>query len=88
MRHVITYDIRKDKRRTRLFHLLESYGAWKQYSVFEMELTSVQRVQIEARINNIIDDEDHVRIYALCDRCTKQIIELGSINSKKSDNVI
>lgn len=35
MRIVVTYDISKDKVRNRVFRILEGYGAWKQYSIFD-----------------------------------------------------
>lgn len=88
VRLVITYDISEDKIRTRLFRLLERYGAWKQYSVFEMEITPVQRVKIEHSIRSLIGASDKVRIYVLCERCQNQIVNLGESSPERMENVI
>ncbi|MGB9929177.1 MAG: CRISPR-associated endonuclease Cas2, partial [Methanosarcina sp.] len=41
MRLVVTYDISDNKIRNRIYKILEKYGAWKQYSVFELDITAV-----------------------------------------------
>lgn len=88
IRIVITYDIRKDKVRNKLFKLLERYGAWKQYSVFEMNLNAVQKVKLEHSIRDIIEDTDRVRMYSLCKRCVPLITELGEKSPERMNNVI
>lgn len=88
MRLVVTYDISKDKIRNRVFRILESYGAWKQYSVFELEITDVQRVQLEEKIRSAIESHDRVRIYELCTRCIGKITELGEQSPESLSNVV
>lgn len=88
MRLVVTYDISKDKIRNRVFRILEGYGAWKQYSVFELEITDVQRVQLEEKIRNTIETHDRVRIYELCARCIGKITELGEQSPESLPNVV
>ena len=55
MRLAITYDISDNRTRTRVFKILESYGAWKQYSVFELEVSDIMRLQMEDEIKAEID---------------------------------
>ena len=88
MRLAVTYDISKDKIRTRVFKILERYGAWRQYSVFELEINDIQRLNMENEIKAQIEAEDKVRIYQLCERCVGNITDLGSKPPEKKSNVI
>jgi len=88
MRLAITYDISEDKIRTRVFRILEKYGAWKQYSVFELEINRVQRVQLEDEIGAVIGAGDKVRVYQLCERCVRDIVDLGEPSPERASNVI
>jgi CRISPR-associated protein Cas2 len=88
LRLAITYDISEDKIRTRVFRILEKYGAWKQYSVFELEVSEVQRVYLENEIRSVIEASDRVRIYQLCERCVKNIVDLGETSPDRMSNVI
>jgi len=90
MRLAIAYDISEDKIRNNVYKILESYGAWKQYSVFELEITRTQRVEMEDNLNDEIEEGDKVRIYELCSRCKDNIVELGkdSQDEEKESNVV
>ncbi|ABK15330.1 MAG: CRISPR-associated endonuclease Cas2 [Methanothrix sp.] len=88
MRLAVTYDISDNRIRTRVFRILESYGAWKQYSVFELEISDVQRLEMEAKIKSVIKPGDKVRIYELCERCVGAIVEIGEKSPTRKSNVI
>lgn len=88
MRIVVTYDISKDKVRNRVFRILEGYGAWKQYSIFELEINDVQRVQMEEKIRSAISSHDRVRIYELCARCVGKIKDIGEKSPESLSNVV
>jgi CRISPR-associated protein Cas2 len=88
MRLAITYDISDNRTRTRVFKILESYGAWKQYSVFELEVSDIMRLQMEDEIKAEIDTGDKVRIYELCERCVGGITDLGQKAPEKKSNVV
>lgn len=88
LRIVVTYDISKDKVRKKVFRILESYGAWKQYSVFELELTDIQLVQLKVKIQNVIEEHDKVRIYELCRSCVGKILEIGERSPERVSNVV
>ena len=45
MFYVVAYDIRDDRRRTRVAKILEDFGDRAQYSVFEMELDRPERIK-------------------------------------------
>jgi len=88
MRIVVTYDVSKNKIRTKIFRILESYGAWKQYSVFELELTDVQLVQMKIKIKAVIEKHDKVRFYEICERCKGKIVEIGETSPDTIPNVV
>lgn len=64
--YLISYDVSDDKRRTRLFKLLEGEGDHVQYSVFLCELTPAESASLRAAMTEIIHDrEDQVLILDL-----------------------
>lgn len=88
VRIVVAYDIKKNTIRNKVFRLLESYGAWKQYSVFELEVTAVHRVALFHRIPELIEDSDRVRIYELCAHCQEKITEFGEGSPETMNPVV
>lgn len=90
MHYVITYDITSDGRRRRVYRALERYGAWRQYSVFEAELTATQRVELESDLKDEIDGSagDRIRIYRLCNACEGEVTDLGHDPPDEQSNVI
>ena len=64
--YLVSYDVADDKRRTRLFKLLEGEGDHAQYSVFFCELNQAELGGLRAAITEIIHDrEDQVLILDL-----------------------
>ena len=64
--YLITYDISSDKRRTKLFNMLQGEGDHAQYSVFFCELNAMELASLRARITQTIHDrEDQVLILDL-----------------------
>lgn len=90
MRLAITYDISDDTNRRRVYRTLERYGAWKQYSVFELEISKTDRVELEDELESHIapSDGDRIRIYRLCESCLEATTDLGSARSDEQSNVI
>jgi len=74
MRCLISYDIVSNKRRQRVAKILLGYAYRVQRSVFEGIFS---RKEFEECIEKLIDviekDEDSIRVYQLCDRCSKKI---------------
>ena len=62
---VVVYDIPDDRRRLKVFNLLESYGRRVQYSVFECFLNEKQLKQMYGSIKKLAkpNDGDNVRAY-------------------------
>ena len=88
MRLAVAYDISENRIRTRVFKILERYGAWRQYSVFEIEISDIQRLQMEDEIKTVIKPGDKVRIYELYERCVGAITDLGEKLPEKRSNIV
>lgn len=76
--YVIIYDIKNDKRRTKIFKTLKEFISPVQYSVFEGFLSQENLVKliylIKSQINN---KEDSVCIYQQCADCRKKTSRFG-----------
>ena len=71
---VLSYDVRDDRRRTRLAHALKDFGERVQYSVFEFQLDDKALDNLRTRVSRLIDpEEDSVRIYRLCRECERNV---------------
>lgn len=77
-RYLITYDIPKTKRRTKIHDLLQGYGFRVNDSVFEITIPASQIKALTARLDMLIKPkEDSVRVYPLCIACAKSAFALG-----------
>jgi len=90
VRLAITYDVSDDSNRRRVYRTLERYGAWRQYSVFEVDVSKAERVELEDELSNQIDesDGDRVRVYRLCESCLDDITDIGSDPPDDQSNVV
>lgn len=79
MNVLITYDISEDKRRTKIFNILKSYGQWVQLSVFECpNLTDTQYAKLRSRLSKLIKpNSDSIRFYFLCGACLCKVERIG-----------
>lgn len=86
----VAYDISDDSNRRSVYRTLRQYGAWQQYSVFELEVTKTQRVELEDKLESQIDssDGDRVRIYRLCNACLDATTDIGSDPPDEQSNVV
>ncbi|ODR80898.1 CRISPR-associated endonuclease Cas2 [Haladaptatus sp. W1] len=90
MRLAVTYDVSDDANRRRVYRTLQRYGAWRQYSVFEVDVSKTERVKLEDELAEQINekDGDRVRIYRLCESCLSDITDLGTEPPDDQSNVI
>lgn len=71
---VIAYDVRDDKRRTKVVKVLEHYGIRVNFSVFECVMTLSQYKLMKDKLREVSDaKEDHILIYPLCIDCFSKI---------------
>jgi len=90
MRLVVAYDVSADSNRRQVYQTLQRYGAWKQFSVFELNVTKTERVELEDELESHIDpdDGDRIRIYRLCNSCVDDVSNLGSDHPDEQSNVL
>lgn len=90
MRLAIAYDVSDDANRRRVYRTLERYGAWQQYSVFELDVTKAERVELEDELASHIEpaDGDRIRIYRLCDACVDATTDIGNEPPDEQSNVL
>jgi len=70
---VVSYDIADDRRRRRIFKLMQDYGSRVQYSVFECLLDDTQFRELRRQVKALIrPKEDNVRYYPLCAGCREK----------------
>jgi len=90
MRLVVAYDVSDDANRRRVYRTLQRYGAWKQFSVFELEISKTERVELEDELEAHIDagDGDRIRLYRLCDACVDNVSNLGAEDPGEQSNIV
>ena len=90
MRLAIAYDVSSDANRRRVYRTLQRYGAWKQYSVFEVDVNKTERVELEDELESHIEpaDGDRIRIYRLCSSCLDNTTDLGVEPPDEQSNVL
>jgi CRISPR-associated protein Cas2 len=78
MLYVVIYDIVDDKRRRRVFNLLEGYGLRVQFSAFECVLSDAKFVELQGRLRKVVKmDEDSVRFYPISRHTLGQVVIWG-----------
>lgn len=82
---LITYDIEKDRTRTRLAHRLKDFGRRVQYSVFEADITEHELPRLRRRLARVkLGEHDSIRLYRICGEC-KQDIQIWGIGEVTQD---
>ena len=78
--YIVTYDISDPKRWRRVFSVMNGFGEWLQYSVFQCRLSAQRQAELIALLDGIIHhDNDHVLLVdiGLADRVTPRVVSLG-----------
>jgi len=90
MRLAIAYDVSDDGNRRQVYRTLQRYGAWRQYSVFEVDVNKTERVELEDELESHIEtsDGDRIRIYRLCQSCQDSTTDLGADPPDEQSNVL
>ena len=74
----MTYDIREDQRRNRIFKLLKGYLTPVQFSVFEGWVKREDIVLLQHQLKKLMHSRnDSICFYRQCGRCMEQIERLG-----------
>jgi len=63
---------------SRVSDILEDYGTRVQYSVFECILDKQKFEELKEKIKTVVDSEDSVRFYFICESCLSKIDIIGT----------
>lgn len=77
---LVTYDIADARRWRSIFKLMHGYGEWLQLSVFQCRLTRARRIELQARLEDLLaQDEDRVLLVDLgpADKVQPKVATLG-----------
>ena len=85
--YVISYDISSNRLRNKIFKTLKNYGRHIQFSVFECELSNRQYNALYKELMGLMQGqpEGSIRIYDLCEICSKNIRAIGVVDNQKAE---
>ena len=78
--YIVTYDIGNPKRWRRVFKVMNGFGEWLQFSVFQCRMSIRRQAELVAVLDGIIHhDDDHVLLIDLgpADGVVPRVISLG-----------
>jgi len=78
---VVSYDIKDDRRRGKIFKILKNFGQWVQFSVFECDINKVDYLRMRNRLQRQIKAEegDSIRLYFLCENDIEKVERIGGV---------
>lgn len=75
---IVSYDIEKDRTRTRLAKKLKDFGPRVQKSVFEADVGEEELQKLREILNKVkLGRDDSIRLYYLCAACASKIAIWG-----------
>jgi len=78
--YLVTYDISDSKRWRAIYELMNGYGEWLQFSVFQCRLSRRRQAEMISTLDQLIHhNEDHVLILdiGVADSVTPRVVSLG-----------
>jgi CRISPR-associated protein Cas2 len=78
--YIVTYDIADEKRWRRVWKVMNGYGEWLQFSVFQCRLSRRRHAELIALLDGIIHHrEDHVILVDIgpVDTVDPRVVSLG-----------
>ncbi len=71
---IVSYDIEKNRTRTRLAKKLKDFGPRVQKSVFEADITEDEMSKLFELLEKVqLEENDSIRLYRICAGCQKNI---------------
>lgn len=86
--YVVSYDISSNKLHNKIFKTLKNYGKHTQFSVFECTITKRQYNALYKELMSLMQGqpEGNIRIYDLCEMCSKNIRVIGVPDGPKEED--
>ena len=76
--YLIVYDIVDDRRRLKVYKMLNALGERVQRSAFECYLTPKEAQTLLAKLKRVVKaEQDNLRVYTLCESCRPKIVRIG-----------
>jgi CRISPR-associated protein Cas2 len=82
MTYLICYDITDNKRRAKVFSILEKNGLKLQRSVFLIDLNSNQYILLKNKLINSISNNDIIVLLPICQNYLTSAQYIGQTNEK------
>ena len=71
---LITYDIQKNRTRTRLAKSLKNFGPRIQKSVFKADVGTDELKRLLSHLSKVnLESGDSIRLYRICEDCKKKV---------------
>ena len=78
MTYIFSYDITDTHRRNQISKVLEKFGLRVQKSIFQCDVTPEKAHNIKSALQEIIiEKEDSLILYPVCDDCLKKACMIG-----------
>lgn len=75
---IVAYDIADERRLARVARIVKDYGVRVQKSIFEVTADDSVFAEMKGRIEEVIvEDEDGVKYFPLCEKCAGTIEIIG-----------
>jgi|UniRef100_A0A7C1G3D5 CRISPR-associated protein Cas2 len=81
--HLVTYDVRDDRRLRQVAQLLSGYGERLQYSVFRCRLNAIELERLLWELGQVLAEEDNLLVIPLCQQCAEAVRGRGHLQSWK-----
>jgi len=78
--YIVTYDIGDQKRWRRVFKIMNGFGEWLQFSVFQCRMSLQRHAELIALLDGIIHHkDDHILFVDIgpADRVVPRVVSLG-----------
>jgi len=86
--YLIAYDISSDRRRTKIAEILDDYGARRQLSVFEVNVSGESYAEMRKRILSIADaDRDEITSWTICSDCISKRDYISVPEGKREEEI-
>ncbi|MDR2140212.1 MAG: CRISPR-associated endonuclease Cas2 [Deltaproteobacteria bacterium] len=82
MTYLITYDISNDKKRGKVFRILDKIGIHLQRSVFMVDLELAPCMLLKEKLTKLMSIEDSIIIISLCKSCLGNAQYIGLKENK------
>lgn len=71
--HLVSYDVRDDRRLRKVAQILGGCGDRLRYSVFRCRLNAIERERLLWELSSVLEPEDSLLVIPLCQQCAEAI---------------